>query len=530
MADNKRRGLFSRTSKVEEKSERESYIPYINVLSEHANTLEAEEKKQKLKEGQTDFISYRTDEADLGAKSEESTDRSFGKAFRASKLDRIKTKEQISDMRRRFSTPSELREISAELYQVDANYAKMISYHKNMFHVRYLVLPFDPDKKVEIEGNIEEYNKIMNLVDGLTLETTVPSMLEDIFILGITNVYFDFDEENDIITSVFLPVEFCRTSFQTSFGTNAIEFNFKYFEKFNDEDREVVLDLFPDEFRDLYNESQTSKIDWLLLDPTKAGSIEANESGVPPFVGALDGILEHDRVRKNELEKSDNELNKIMVNEVPLNKEGYPIFEVDELRHITQTTRKIVARHKGLDIITAFGKTDLHALQEEGRTENRRIGQAYKTVYSSAGINPTIFAGEIKESIEASRNADKAYVWSFIREIQLLLNVIFNNYHDGNLQAEIQFLPVAIFEEHEVVQSYREQATFGIGKLDAVVASGVKQSKIHERASLEKLLDLDNILLPLSSAHTRSKEDTKEEKQEEEVAKEPEVIVDNDED
>jgi hypothetical protein len=80
-------------------------------------------------------------------------------------------------------------------------------------------------------------------------------------------------------------------------------------------------------------------------------------------------------------------------------------------------------------------------------------------------------------------------------------------------------------DEIDKVKMYLESATFGIGKLEAVVATGVKQKDIYDKHVLEKYLDLDNILVPLQSAHTSSgkdepkKEDEKPEDNGEETVK-----------
>lgn len=55
-----------------------------------------------------------------------------------------------------------------------------------------------------------------------------------------------------------------------------------------------------------------------------------------------------------------------------------------------------------------------------------------------------------------------------------------------------------------MIQQYRENAAYGIGKLEAIVATGIKQKHLRDRARLEKALDLDSLLVPLQSSHTQS--------------------------
>jgi hypothetical protein len=92
-----------------------------------------------------------------------------------------------------------------------------------------------------------------------------------------------------------------------------------------------------------------------------------------------------------------------------------------------------------------------------------------------------------------------------ITSINNFINVAVNNlYRFRPLQAEISLLPITIGKEGELVKQYRENAAYGIGKLEAIVASGIKQKHIADRAKLERVLDLENLLKPLQSSHTQS--------------------------
>lgn len=78
-------------------------------------------------------------------------------------------------------------------------------------------------------------------------------------------------------------------------------------------------------------------------------------------------------------------------------------------------------------------------------------------------------------------------------------------------------------EDHDV-QAYIDYAGSGIGRLQAVIAAGIKQSDLESSYKLEEFLDFDKILKPLQSMYTSSykalnqkteeKEDTKEDENE----------------
>jgi hypothetical protein len=69
---------------------------------------------------------------------------------------------------------------------------------------------------------------------------------------------------------------------------------------------------------------------------------------------------------------------------------------------------------------------------------------------------------------------------------------------------ELTMLPITHYNQNEDMELYRRNAEFGIGKIEAIVASGIKQKHIDSKYELEEFLNLEKILKPLSSAHTQS--------------------------
>ena len=67
------------------------------------------------------------------------------------------------------------------------------------------------------------------------------------------------------------------------------------------------------------------------------------------------------------------------------------------------------------------------------------------------------------------------------------------------------------------MELYRGNAEYGIGRLEAIVASGTKQRDIMHKSALEEFLKLDEILKPLASSHTQTNKDETPVKEKEKV-------------
>ena len=78
-------------------------------------------------------------------------------------------------------------------------------------------------------------------------------------------------------------------------------------------------------------------------------------------------------------------------------------------------------------------------------------------------------------------------------------------------------LPITHNNLREMMEIHRRNGEYGIGRLEAIVASGTKQKHIAAKSKLEEFLNLDEVLKPLSSAHTRSANEETEKETETEV-------------
>ena len=70
-------------------------------------------------------------------------------------------------------------------------------------------------------------------------------------------------------------------------------------------------------------------------------------------------------------------------------------------------------------------------------------------------------------------------------------------------------MPISTYTYNDDIQAYRDNATLGIGKLDYIIASGIKQSNLQDQLYLEKFLKLEEIT-PMQTSYTQTAEDRAE--------------------
>ena len=109
---------------------------------------------------------------------------------------------------------------------------------------------------------------------------------------------------------------------------------------------------------------------------------------------------------------------------------------------------------------------------------------------------------------------DKGMVWKYVQSIINFYNITINSWFDfKDYQADIDILPISAYTYNDDIERYKNNATLGVGKIDYIIASGIKQTNVRDTLELEKFLKLDEIT-PMQTSYTQTAEDRTEEKQE----------------
>lgn len=418
-----------------------------------------------------------------------------------------------------FKNPSTNNEdcvrLSNTLFSTNRIYQNLLEYLSNMFLWRYVVVP----RKIKgVDSNLitvdykTTYNKMIEIVEGIKIETTFPKLLLNIFKNGQIFLYASGDKNSKTISTILLPEQYCRATFLTQFGTSQIEFNFSFFDNLKNGNLEKVLALFPKEFTELYNlyieNKKLYKEGWVPLDPRWSTSISMNDAGFPTFLSVFYDIIDYKNYKLNEMDRSTNGLERIIAQEIDMEKTGLDLTELEALHDSMAKS----LNQNGSILITTPGNIKVSQIQEERSQENKVLSNAFKTIFDNAGFNNELFSSDTEEGITSSLYRDISYVWKYVEELVNFFNLAINNiFNFKKYQVSLRILPISPYNEKEKLEIYHQNATYGMGILDAIMATGIKQVDLESTIELEQFLDLHNRLKPLNSSHTQSSSTTSEE-------------------
>ena len=401
-----------------------------------------------------------------------------------------------------------MRRISNYFYEVSGLYERLCTYFAGLYRYDWYITPYVIDDSAKDEKILAEFSKALDFMD----ESFVKKLCKDIALKVIINgCYYGYIVETSLgFTFQELPVEYCRSRFKVG-SRPAVEFDPRFFDDmFPDiEQRLRALKMYPDEFAKAYvaykkNKLNTKETDgsrgWWLLDPDCAFKINLNGSDYPMFVNVIPKIFDLDEAQDLDRRKMMQQLLKIIIQKLPLDKNGDLIFDVDEAKDIHNNTVQMLQRAVGVDVMTTFADVDTADLADKNTTTTRdELEKVERTVYNEAGVSQNLFNSNSNLALEKASAVDESHVRDFIFEFTELFSRILRNKFPGNKKWCLHFnmLETTIYNYKELSKMYKEHTQLGFSKMLPQIALGHSQSSIIATAHFEnEVLKLQEIMIP----------------------------------
>jgi hypothetical protein len=124
-----------------------------------------------------------------------------------------------------------------------------------------------------------------------------------------------------------------------------------------------------------------------LLDPNKTFKFNLNKSDFPILINTIPAILDLESAQELERKKALQQLLKIIIQKMPLDKNGDLIFDVEEARDLHNTAVNMLSRAVGVDVLTTFADIEVADMQERATAAKDELAVAERTVFNSSGIS-----------------------------------------------------------------------------------------------------------------------------------------------
>lgn len=409
-----------------------------------------------------------------------------------------------------------MRTISDFFYKASGIYARIIKYMAFMYRYDWLVTPYVNEEKVDKPKLLKKFHKCLTTLDNFYVKKTLGEIAKQVMLHG---AYYGYKvETNNTIVLQELPVNYCRSRFFQG-NRPAVEFNMKFFDdNFRDTvTRNKILKMFPKEFTKgyaLYRKGQLppdfqgDTAGWYLLDPDKTVKFTVDGADYPMFISVIPLIIDLDEAQALDKKKTLQRLMKILIQKLPLDKNGELIFDPDEAQQMHNNAVQMLSRAIGIDVLTTFADVevaDTDSSRAESQTDD--LIRVERQLYNEAGVSQMQFNTDGNMALEKSILNDEASIYNMLLQFEQFLNELVSQYNDSKITFRVQLLTTTIYNYKELAKLYKEQVTLGYSKMLPQIALGQSQSSVLANAFFENdVLDLANVFIPPMQSSTMNVE------------------------
>ena len=412
-----------------------------------------------------------------------------------------------------------LREISNYFYRTSGIYSKACNYLAYLYRYDWYVVPEVLSDKVNEKTVLTEFNNVLNFLDNTHIKSMCGRIAQKVIVDG---AYYGYVVKlNDKVIIQELPINYCRSRFFS--GNNAvIEFNMSFFDEcFRDINTRLrVLKAFPKDIQKgylLYKEGKLSSDciedaygKWYVLDSNETIKFSLYNNDVPFLVNAIPDILDLDAAQDLDRRKQMQKLLKIIVQKLPLDKNGDLIFDVDEARDIHNNAVEMLKFATGTDVLTTFTDVDsIDVADSNTATSSDDLERVERTVYNSLGISQNLFNANGNISLEKSTLNDESSIRDLLFQFHMFFDDIAQSLSKSKKKYNFRLymLETTQFNYKDIAKMYKEQVQIGYSKMLPQIAMGHSQSSIIHTAHFEnEILHLSELMIPPLQSSTLNAE------------------------
>ena len=410
---------------------------------------------------------------------------------------------------------AKMREISDFFFKTNGIYNRLCKYMANLYCYDWMITPYINEDKVNNEKVLTSFNDALTLLDNFNVKTFFGKAALKVIRHG---AYFGYIIEKDATHSMIqeLPANYCRSRFEVD-GRPVVEFNMKYFdETFRDTNyRLKMIKAFPKDFQRGYVLFKEGKLPadfsgdtagWYPLDPKFSVMFTNSGEQIPLFISTIPYLIDLDAAQDMDRKRMAQKLVKIIIQQMPLDKNGDLVFDVDEAAELHNNAVRMLSKAIGVDVLTTFADVEVADLADNSAvTSLDELEKVERTVYNSTGTAQNLFNTDGNVALDRSIINDEASLYNVILQFESFLNVLIEKFNKTpkKFTLKVSILKTTVYNYKELSKQYKELAGMGYSKILPMIALGQSQSSILANAYFEtQVLDLVSLFIPPLTSYT----------------------------
>ena len=397
----------------------------------------------------------------------------------------------------------QLRNASIYLYEVSAQYRRIVNYFAHMCPLTYIMYPFkfDTTKEVNEKAFKASYKKATDFMAIFNLQhemrkALVTAWREDIFAGYIyqTKDSFYIRKLHPDYVKIASIVDGCYM----------VAFDFSYFRG-----REDELESYGEEFISKYGDyKKDSSLRWQLLDEKRQFCLKISEDVMYPLIplaGCLLGIFDIEDYK--ELQKGASVLRnyKALGLKLPTDEAGNLLIDKDFADQFYEQLSNITPENIG--VFETPMDVEVYDFEKSGAEDPDKTYEAIRNFYNDAGVSALLFGSDKQTaaSLNISITSDECVCFAVNRQIERNVNRLLKGL-SGTQKFQITILDISEFHRQQFHDIMLKDAQYGVPVKSAIAASlGLNPPNMSAMLYMEnEILKLHDNMIHLQSSSTQS--------------------------
>ncbi len=402
-----------------------------------------------------------------------------------------------------------LRELSRYFYRTNSEYRANIDYLAHLPLYDTVIIPnFEEGKGSKAQITKAFYNAC-SFIDKLDIPNTFTNITAQWIKNGI--YYGILRMEGDKPTIQDLPLEYCRSRFKDFNNLNILEFNLVYFEHITDKNyKNEVITSFPAVVQKAWVDwtRASKKTDpWVMIPASEGGvCFFFQHDQTPLLIASIPSLKKKDDAIGREEKRDENELYKLLIQKMPVDKDGELVFQLEEIADIHDSVSDMLRDINTVDVLTTLGDTSLESIQEStSATQSAdRIDKYRKNAWDALGRGNILFNPDGSSSLAYMIKKDEALMIAYLNIYETWLKFHLNHkFARTGLTFDFEIIPTTVFNRKDLQGIYFSGAQYGYSKMFAGIVMGIKQmSQLSLMIFENDFLKMSEKMIPLQSSYT----------------------------
>lgn len=395
-----------------------------------------------------------------------------------------------------------LLRVCTQLYTYIQEYKQLINRYGDMLNYYPVVTPI-------ADVSQDDFIKALKFFEGYNYKSKLPEITKKILKF---DVFFGYELSRRGTTKKIMkemPRGYCKLIGKDEHNVYLYKFDLSYFSTHKNH-----LQSFPAEIQYAYQQYKDNKIDkWFEPNNEKQFAFKFDSTVnymLPYFSGLFVDLARLQEVKVVQTLNAKFENYKLIHYKIPINEKSGSRDDFLINPDLAIKYHEMAEKHlpKGIGLTTNPFELDVANLQASNSESNNLVDRHYSNLMASAGMSRLLSSNNTTGStgLNASVEVDESLMFRVLRQYEAFFTRQLS-YRRDKSDYEVSFINSTVHNEQEVNKKYREMANTGFNRFYVSSSAGISQLEVIYGRKIENDMNLDDLLEPLSTAHTQSSED-----------------------